>query len=137
MRERTGQLTWTLALLFCLFASHRTHAVNPETLLSPGKLATPHAKSEESCSNCHDRSNRARQPQLCLACHKDIAADVGARRGFHGRLQGASATLACHACHSEHLGRDADIVKFSRDQFDHERSDFPLQGAHSAVTCDS
>jgi hypothetical protein len=73
----------------------------------PGKLTTAHAKFEEDCTNCHDRSNRARQPQLCLACHKDIAADVGAKRGFHGRLTGASTALQCRACHSEHLGRDA------------------------------
>lgn len=137
MRERTGQLTWTLALLFCLFASHRALAVNPETLLMPGKLVTAHAKYEENCSSCHDRSNRGRQPQLCLACHKDVAADVAAKRGFHGRLEGAGTTLQCHACHSEHLGRDADIVKFSADQFDHERTDFSLRGAHTTVPCES
>jgi hypothetical protein len=123
--------------LLCLFAAARADAQNPETLLMPGKLTAAHAKYEQDCSNCHDRSNRGRQPQLCLACHKDVAADVGAKRGFHGRLAGAGTSLQCHACHSEHLGRDADIVKFSRDQFDHTHSDFPLQGAHATVACDS
>lgn len=137
MREVTGRVVWALALLLCLFAAPYADAQSPETLLMPGKLIKAHAKYEESCANCHDRSNRARQPQLCLACHKEIAADVSAQRGFHGRLAGASTTLQCHACHSEHLGRDADIVKFSRDQFDHARTDFPLQGAHAAVSCDS
>jgi hypothetical protein len=137
MREGSGQLIWVLALLLCLFAAQRAEAVNPETLLMPGKLITAHAKFEEDCTSCHDRSNRARQPQLCLACHKPIAADVSAKRGFHGRLLGAATTLQCRACHSEHLGRDADIVKFSRDQFDHERTDFALRGAHAALACDS
>jgi hypothetical protein len=137
MGEVTGRVVWALALLLCLFAAPRADAQSPETLLMPGKLTKAHAKYEESCANCHDRTNRARQPQLCLACHKEIAADVSAQRGFHGRLAGASTTLQCHACHSEHLGRDADIVKFSRDQFDHTRTDFQLQGAHAAVTCDS
>jgi hypothetical protein len=137
MREATGQVVWSLAILLGLFAVSRADAQSPETLLMPGKLTTAHAKYEGDCANCHDRANRGRQPQLCLACHKDIAADVGARRGFHGRLSGASTSLQCQACHSEHLGRDADIVKFSRDQFDHARTDFPLQGAHATVVCDS
>lgn len=110
--------------------------MNPETLLMPGKLSAAHAKFEEDCKQCHDRSNRARQPQLCLACHKDVAADVSAKSGFHGRLGGAE-SLQCRACHSEHLGREADIVKFSREQFNHERTDFALHGAHAALTCDS
>ena len=138
MREGNGQLIWVLAaILIFLFCSRSAEAVNPETLLMPGKLTTAHAKYEENCTNCHDRSDRGRQPQLCLSCHKDVAADVAAKRGFHGRLTGASTLMQCKACHSEHLGRDADIVKFSRDQFDHEHTDFPLHGAHAAVTCDS
>src|SRR6185503_10782604 len=105
MREGSGCAIWAIwvfAMVMCLFAPRRAEAVNPETLLMPGKLSAAHAKYEESCTNCHDRSDRARQPELCLACHKDTAADVRARRGFHGRLEGA-ATLQCRACHSEHL----------------------------------
>jgi hypothetical protein len=138
MREATGQLTWILAAIFlCLLACRSAEAVNPETLLMPGKLTSAHAKYEESCANCHDKSDRGRQPQLCLSCHKEVAADISVKKGFHGKLAGASTSTQCRACHSEHLGRDADIVKFSRDQFDHERTDFPLHGAHAAVTCDS
>jgi hypothetical protein len=136
MWEGSDHAVWVLAILLCLFAARSAEAVNPETLLMPGKLSAAHAKYEEQCTNCHDRSNRARQPQLCLACHKDVAADVRATRGFHGRLAGA-ATVQCRACHSEHLGRDADIVKFSREQFNHERTDFPLTGAHQPLACES
>jgi hypothetical protein len=123
-------------MVVCLLMSPGVEAVNPETLLMPGKLTTAHAKYEEDCANCHDRSNRTRQPALCLDCHKEIAGDVRSARGLHGRLEGA-ATLQCRACHSEHLGRDADIVKFSRGQFNHERTDFPLRGAHTPLACDS
>lgn len=136
MREGAGYAVWGLMIVICVLASRTAEAVNPETLLMPGKLTAGHAQLEEQCTNCHDRSNRARQPQLCLACHKDIAADVRSARGYHGRLEG-TASLQCRACHSEHLGREADIVKFSREQFHHERTDFPLQGAHEAVTCDN
>ena len=114
----------------------RSNAVNPETLLMPGKLTNAHAKYEEQCSLCHDRSDRKRQTRLCLDCHKDIAADVAAKRGFHGHLAGIT-TSECRGCHSEHLGRGADIVKLSRSQFDHDGTDFPLRDAHASVACAS
>ncbi|MBV8853037.1 MAG: hypothetical protein JOY91_06535 [Sinobacteraceae bacterium] len=123
-----------LALVLLLFPVSRSYGVNPETLLMPGKVSTAHQKYEEECSRCHDRSNRDRQNQLCLDCHKDIAADIHNSRGFHGKLPGI-ASSQCRACHSEHLGRDGDIVKLNRDQFDHAATEFPLKGAHAAVTC--
>jgi hypothetical protein len=43
----------------------------------------------------------------------------------------------CSGCHSEHLGREADIVRLSRPAFDHRLTDFPLQGAHASVACES
>src|SRR5947199_3551157 len=79
---------------------------------------------------------RSRQTRLCLDCHKDIAADVAAKRGYHGHLTGIT-TSECRGCHSEHLGRGADIIKLSRSQFDHEGTDFPLRDAHADVACAS
>ncbi|HUK01270.1 MAG TPA: hypothetical protein VLW26_03230 [Steroidobacteraceae bacterium] len=105
-------------------------------LLMPGKLSTYHQKYEEQCVSCHDRSDRSRQTSLCRDCHKDIDADIRQARGFHGRLQGI-AVAQCRACHSEHLGRAADIVKLSPEQFDHALTSFPLQGAHAALQCSS
>ncbi len=111
-------------------------AVNPETLLMPGKLTAHHQKYEEQCSLCHDRASRARQTQLCLDCHKDIAKDLRAGAGYHGRIAGIEKT-ECRACHSDHQGREADIVKFSREQFDHSRTDFELSGIHRMLPCES
>ncbi|MBV8909395.1 MAG: cytochrome C, partial [Gammaproteobacteria bacterium] len=65
----------------------------------PGKLTAAHAKYEETCSKCHDRSDRSRQTRLCLDCHEDIAHDIQRRRGFHGRIPGVDAT-ECRACHT-------------------------------------
>ena len=42
-------------------------AINPETLLMPGKLTRAHAKYEEQCSLCHDRSDRNRQTRALFA----------------------------------------------------------------------
>ena len=114
----------------------RADAINPETLLMPGKLTAAHAKYEEQCSLCHDRSDRNRQKKLCLDCHKEIAADINTQHGFHGHVAGIS-TSQCRACHSDHLGRDADIVELSLAQFDHDGTDFALRGAHAALTCAS
>jgi len=125
-----------MEVLLCFFPVRNCGAVNPEKLFMPGELATAHQKYEEQCSTCHDRSDRSRERQLCLDCHKEIASDLRARQGFHGHLTGID-TAQCRACHVEHQGRDADIVKFNREPFSHEATDFPLRGAHAVVACDS
>ena len=112
----------------------RVEAVNPETLLMPGKLTTAHQKFEEHCSLCHDVRDRSRQTPLCLDCHKEIAADIRNHHGLHGHTP-AMATSQCSACHMDHLGRGADIVELDPARFDHDLTDFPLRGAHAALAC--
>jgi len=109
-------------------------ALDIETLLMPGKVIEGHAKLESKCSQCHSRFSKSTQSQLCLGCHEDIEKDVSAKAGYHGSLDDI-ATTACKSCHSEHLGRDADIVRLDPLVFDHQRTDFRLQGAHTAVAC--
>ena len=113
-----------------------TLAANVETLLMPGKVTQAHEKQEESCANCHDRSNVRTQTSLCVDCHKDIAADLKQQHGYHGRMTNAGVG-ECRACHTEHRGRKADIVQLSRVQFDHHLTDFALEGAHAALGCES
>jgi len=127
------RLAHALALVI-MFIGSAAHASGIETLLMPGKVSTPHAKLESECAKCHDRADRARQAQLCMDCHKDVGADVHAHAGFHGRLPGIE-RAQCKACHTEHLGRDAEIVKFSRSSFDHSQTDFALTGAHATAPC--
>ena len=69
----------------------------------PGKVVRAHAKWEAECANCHDRSNVRTQSALCLDCHKEIAADMRTRHGYHGRMPNAGAG-ECRACHTEHKG---------------------------------
>ena len=102
----------------------------------PGKVTQAHVKQEQDCASCHDRTNARTQSSLCLDCHKETAADVRDHRGYHGRMPNAGAG-ECRACHTEHKGRDADIVQLSRAQFDHRLTDFALEGAHSALACAS
>jgi hypothetical protein len=130
-----GRIVMTLLALATLLPG-ATRAASIESLLSPGKLSESHAKLEGDCANCHDKTDRSRQTGLCLSCHKDVAGDVARKDGLHGRLPNIS-TGECKACHSEHLGRDADIVKLAAASFDHRGTDFPLTGAHAGVACAS
>jgi Cytochrome c3 len=107
-----------------------------EGLLMPGPLNTAHAKLESDCANCHNRTDRAQQAKLCSTCHKDVAADVRDKRGFHGK-RAEIATAQCSACHSEHLGRTAAITPTMARGFDHSQTDFRLDGAHAGAACSS
>jgi hypothetical protein len=111
-------------------------AANVETLLMPGKVSRAHIKQENDCTNCHDRSNVKTQTSLCVDCHKPIATDLKQHQGYHGRMANAGVG-ECKACHTEHKGREADIIQLSRAQFDHHLTDFALEGAHAGLTCEA
>lgn len=123
-------------MLTLVGGAHVALAASVESLLEPGKVSAAHAKTEDTCGACHDRSNRTQQNVLCLVCHQDVAGDLREHRGFHGRMPNGGSSQ-CSACHIEHLGRDADIVRLERSVFDHSLTDFPLSGAHRALGCDS
>lgn len=120
-------------LLASLFLVPAVQADKLETLIMPGKVIAGHAKYEEDCNQCHKVFKKEDQSQLCLDCHKDVAKDVGSKRGFHGRLK--TGATGCKTCHTEHKGRDADIIKFDPQTFNHQQTDFPLVQRHTAVAC--
>lgn len=109
-------------------------AASLEKLLMPGEVIEGHAEYEEDCSHCHDVLGDTSQRSLCLDCHEAVATDFKQNRGYHGRLPSAD-TLDCKTCHTEHQGRDADIVQFNPSSFDHRQTDFPLEHRHSTVAC--
>ncbi len=106
-----------------------------EQLVTPGPVIAGHAKLEQDCSNCHKPFSRGSQTQLCLACHKETARDRQLVRGIHGR-QTAAAKQECTHCHTDHMGRHADIVLLDRETFNHTSTNFELRDAHKAVQCD-
>lgn len=117
--------------VMCLLIAPLAGAQNLESALMPGKLIKGHADLEADCKNCHVRFDRGAQTRLCLACHKPVAADVTARTGHHGRIT----ERECRACHTDHKGRDANIVRLDERGFDHARTDFALAGKHRQVAC--
>ena len=103
-------------------------ADNVETALMPGQVIEGHAKWEEDCTKCHKRFDKAAQNTLCQDCHKDIRKDVEQKQGSHGRFKEQH---ACKNCHTDHKGRREKIAPITEQTFDHERTDFPLTGAHA------
>lgn len=111
-----------LALLPPLGAS----AQSVESALMPGKVIEGHAKYEQECNKCHTRFDKAAQTGLCQDCHKEVGQDVRTHQGFHGRMK----EKECKECHTDHKGRDAQIVIFDTKKFDHTQADFQLNGGH-------
>jgi hypothetical protein len=105
---------------------------------SPGKLARPHSGLEglEKCSKCH-QEQKGLSAKLCLDCHTELAARMVKGAGFHGRMQPADRD-ACQNCHPDHRGLDFSMVEWEggRDRFDHQRTGWPLRGAHAKPRCD-
>jgi hypothetical protein len=100
----------------------------------PGAVVAGHAKFEKKCGNCHEAFSPRSQTGLCLACHKDILADRQMTSGLHGRQPDATKQECTH-CHTDHEGRDADIVQLDRETFNHAFTNFELRDAHKAVQC--
>jgi len=115
-----------LALLLAALAALPARAQNVETTLMPGKVIEGHAKDEEDCEKCHVRFDKAAMTRRCLDCHKEIAADVNGKKGYHGRLKDDE----CRVCHTDHQGRNAKIVLLDKDKFDHNQTDFALHEKH-------
>ncbi len=105
-----------------------------ERLVMPGKLSSAHQKYENDCNNCHKAFEKGAQNDLCRDCHKEVNKDINNNEGLHGRIREIE-TRNCSVCHSEHLGREMNIVPFDRDTFDHGRTDFPLRGTHARLSC--
>jgi Cytochrome c3/Cytochrome c7 and related cytochrome c len=122
------------ALATLLLSPHSARASKLESLVMPGPVIEGHAKWENNCDKCHQRFSKAPQRPLCLDCHDKVAADVRQGEGFHGRIPQIG-EIECRSCHTEHVGRDADVVGLDPDTFDHTRTDFKLEGAHAAARC--
>jgi len=106
-----------------------------KSLVMPGPVSSAHVKYEKNCSECHSPLDKIGQKTLCLECHENVGLDIKKQQGFHGRNPQVS-PAECKSCHTDHEGRDADIVGLTRETFDHKVTDFPLTGKHIETTCD-
>ncbi|NOR42816.1 MAG: cytochrome C, partial [Gammaproteobacteria bacterium] len=120
-----------ILLLFVMVANSNAVADTFESLLMPGPVTTAHEKYEMDCDQCHDTASKDKQSHLCVQCHdhENILDDLSNKTGFHGRLS-RSEQDDCKHCHAEHEGRNADIVLLNLSTFNHQKTDFELEGAH-------
>lgn len=105
-----------------------------EAQLSAGPLSNAHKDLEglSNCTKCHEIGNKVSNSR-CLDCHREIKASMDRNRGYH-----ASAEVRpkdCAQCHSDHHGRNFDMVRFDEKQFNHNLTNYPLTGAHKQIDC--
>ena len=116
-----------LLLLTCLCTEASAESI--EKIVMPGEVIQGHAKYEFECNKCHQLLDRGAQARLCADCHKEIARDISAKSRMHGRLEDAN----CRNCHTEHKGRNAKLAVIDKEKFDHDRTGYPLKGAHREI----
>jgi Cytochrome c7 and related cytochrome c len=107
---------------------------NVSELVMPGPVIEGHANIEGTCTRCHDLLSHEQQRALCLDCHNPVAADIEGKLGFHGKNPAVD-KAECRTCHTDHKGRNSDILLLDVETFDHRLTDFELKGAHQKVEC--
>ncbi len=108
--------------------------VVPPAQISPGNLTNAHAHLEglANCTKCHTLGDKVPNDK-CLDCHIKLRERIDAGRGFHvsAEVRGQD----CIKCHSEHHGRNFEIIRFDIHRFDHDLTGYPLTGAHRDLDC--
>ena len=102
--------------------------------ISPGDLTKSHADLEglSNCTQCHILGDKVSNDK-CLDCHKELKSRVNQSLGYHASsdVKGKD----CFSCHSEHHGREFEMIRFNKDQFDHNLTGYKLEGAHAKKEC--
>jgi hypothetical protein len=105
-------------------------AVNPmeklEGLVMPGDVAQGHARFETKCDKCHEPFKKENQSKLCRECHEQIDNDIKKKKGFHGKLHNIR-ERECHTCHTDHKGRDMDIIQLDSEVFTLRNKVLPIK----------
>ncbi len=102
--------------------------------ISPGDLSNAHAKLEgmSKCTLCHELGEKVTDAK-CLNCHDDIQSLLDQNRGYHA--DSSVKKKDCIECHSDHFGRNFDMVRFDEKSFKHDLTGYNLEGKHKVVDC--
>ena len=89
---------------------------------------------------CHTKGKELANDK-CLGCHDHAnqKAKIAAGRGFHASSKVAGRD--CWTCHLEHKGKGHDVMGWAvfgkMQNYDHELSEFKLNGAHKVAKCEN
>jgi hypothetical protein len=127
-----------LGPLLMLGALALARPVDGAAQISPGALARPHRALEGAmqCLKCHPVGRKDAMDGACQDCHKEITWLKAERRGLHGN----ETVGRCASCHPDHAGADFSLIAWNADSlkaFDHRRTGYRLEGAHTDVKCDA
>ncbi|MBN2174492.1 MAG: cytochrome C [Bacteroidales bacterium] len=102
--------------------------------ISPGDLAEPHAHLEgiSNCTKCHILGEKVSN-EKCLDCHQLLKSRVDQKKGYHASTDVAG--KECVSCHSDHHGRNFELIRFKADQFNHNLTGYVLEGKHAGKQC--
>ncbi len=102
--------------------------------ISPGDLSSAHKDLEgmSSCTACHEIGDKVLNNK-CLECHKEIQTLLNENKGYHAIK--SVAKKDCFECHSEHHGRKFDMVRFDEANFNHDLTNYKLEGKHAVIDC--
>jgi hypothetical protein len=102
--------------------------------LSPGDLSNLHTHLEgiSNCTQCHVLGNKVSNDK-CLICHTEIQSRIILQKGYHSSsdVKGKQ----CSACHSEHNGKNFQLIRLDTIKFDHNLSGYSLSLPHSKKKC--
>ena len=128
IRSKTYNLTTGIGLILFVFV------VQLSGQISPGDLAEAHAhlKGLSNCTKCHTLGEKVSN-EKCLDCHLDIGIRISKSRGYHASHEVKG--KGCTECHSDHHGRNFQMIRFDTDQFNHALTGYNLLEAHERVDC--
>lgn len=109
-------------------------ALSLEAQISPGKLTNAHAEYEGTlnCTLCHDLGKKVSNTK-CLDCHDILRDRMDQQLGYHASMEVQGKD--CFECHSEHHGREFDMVRFDEENFYHLLTGYELTGEHLTIDC--
>ncbi len=118
--SRRRMLTWggLAAAAIAIFAAMDFSWRNGRWL-SNGPLSSAHATFEQDCSSCHEPFGEV-SSDACSVCHEKYGDEIGVysfashyvyRSNDFQRIKTSEQETTCAGCHSEHLGREAQITR--------------------------
>jgi predicted CXXCH cytochrome family protein len=102
--------------------------------ISPGDLSNAHSSLEglSNCTQCHVLGNKQTN-EKCLACHTEINDRIKTGKGYHSSSEVKG--KECFSCHSEHNGKNFQLVRLDIQKFDHKLTGYQLSVPHAKKDC--